>query len=139
MTALTRISISLEEKLLREFDRHSRREGYPTRSEAVKALIRRALAENEWAEDRGTAAGTLVIVYDHHKHDLLHQLMHVQHDYGDVIISSQHVHLDHDNCMETITVRGASARLRELTAALKTVKGLKHQALVMAASGPAMP
>ncbi len=133
MPTLARISISLEEELLEKFDRRVREDGFPTRSEAVKALIRRALVENEW-ERGGPVAGTVVIVYDHHKHDLLHQLMHIQHDYGDVIISSQHVHLDHDNCMETVTVRGDAARIRQLAAALKSVKGLKQQTLVMGAT-----
>ena len=134
MTTLTRMSISLEEELLQEFDRQVKADGYPTRSEAIKALIRRSLVENEW-ERGGLVAGTVVIVYDHHKHDMLHQLMHAQHDYSDVIISSQHVHLDHHNCMETITVRGDAARIQGMNAALKAVKGLKQHAQVITGGG----
>jgi len=85
--------------------------------------------EKEW-DSGGLVADVVVLVYDHHKHGLVHQLMHIQHDHGQAIISSQHVHLDHDSCMEMVTVRGEAAEVRQLVATLRSVKGLKHTALL---------
>jgi CopG family nickel-responsive transcriptional regulator len=134
MSELARVSISLEEPLLKRFDRLVRDEGYPTRSEAVKALIREALVEKEWVRGR-EVAGAVTLVYDHHKRALVHGVMDVQHDFGDVVVATQHVHLDHHNCLEIVTVRGRVKRIQALVAALKAVKGIKHSALVMTSTG----
>lgn len=138
MPGLARCSISIDKDLLRAFDEQTAREGYPTRSEAVKALIRKALIEREW-ERGGQVAGALVMVYDHHRPDLVHQLTHVQHDHSDAIISSQHVHLDHDNCLEMVTVKGDADDIRLLLATIRSVKGIKHTALVMTSAGVSLP
>jgi len=138
VSELTRFSVSIEKGILDAFDAMVAREGYPTRSEAVKALIRDELIEKEW-ESSGIVAGALVLVYDHHKHDLVHRLMHIQHDHGDAIISSQHVHLDHDNCLEVITVKGKTRDIQELVAGVKSIKGIKHSSLVMTTAGEGVP
>ena len=138
MSQLTRLSVSLEKPLLEAFDRLVEREGYPTRSEAVKALIRKALIEEEW-HGSGTVAGTMMLVYDHHRHDSVHKLMHIQHDFGNVVISAQHVHLDQDNCLEMVTVKGRADRIRQFAKAVKAVKGLKHSMLLTTTGGAGVP
>ena len=130
MAGVARISISLEEKLLERFDRLVADEGYPTRSEAVKALIREALVHKEWVKGR-EVAGAVTLVYDHHRRSLVNRMLDIQHEFGGVIVATQHVHLDHHNCLEVATVRGRVGRIRELVSALKSVKGIKHCALVM--------
>jgi len=134
MTRLTRISISLEEDLQRRFDRLAAAEGYPTRSEALKALIREHLVRKEWTRG-GIVAGAVTLVYDHHARELVSRLLDVQHDFVDVIVSNQHVHLDHHNCLEIVVVRGRTGRIQRLVSALKSVKGLKHHGLVMTTAG----
>lgn len=134
MSKLVRMSVSLEEDLLRRFDRHVKREGYPTRSEAMKALMRQGLVEREWDVD-GHVAGAVTLVYDHHKRGLSRRLTDIQHDFGPVIISTQHVHLDHDHCMEVIVVRGKASRIHDLVAALKSIKGIMHHSLSMTSAG----
>ena len=134
MANLRRISISLDDSLLKRFDRHVGRQGYPTRSEAIKALMRQNLVEDEWSRDRDVA-GAISIVYDHHKRGLTDRLTDVQHDFGTVIVSTQHVHLDHDHCLEIIVVRGDARRIRKLATALRAVKGITHNALVMTTTG----
>jgi CopG family nickel-responsive transcriptional regulator len=134
MSGAERFTVSVEPELLEAFDRHVEREGMATRSEAVKHLMRNALIEQEW--DRGgNVAGALVMVYDHHRRDLVQKLTDVQHDYGDTIISTQHVHLDHDNCLEVVTLKGRAADIRTLVGAIKALKGLKHTSLVMTTTG----
>jgi CopG family nickel-responsive transcriptional regulator len=127
---VSRISVSLEGPLLERFDKLVMDDGYPTRSEAVKALISQALVQQEWGAGR-EVAGAVTMVYDHHKRSTVTGLLDVQHDAGDVIVASQHVHLDHHNCMEVVTVRGPGERIHALVKAMKSIKGIKHGALLM--------
>ncbi|MFC1671637.1 nickel-responsive transcriptional regulator NikR [Planctomycetota bacterium] len=138
MSGLARFSVSVEEELLKALDTFVAAKGYPTRSEAVKHLVRNALVETMW-KAKGTVAGVIVMAYDHHKRDVVRKLLEVQHDHSDVIISTQHVHLDHDNCMETITVRGRAGRIKKLESAIRSLKGLKHSDLMVTAGGRAVP
>ncbi|RJO64411.1 MAG: nickel-responsive transcriptional regulator NikR [Myxococcales bacterium] len=134
MSKLTRISISLEEDLQKQFDQVVEEEGYPTRSEAIKSLIRQRLVQREWIKGN-LVAGAITMVFDHHVHEVANKLLSVQHDFVDVIVSTQHVHLDHHNCMETIIVKGKPRRIQRLVSELKSIKGLKHQSLVMTTTG----
>jgi CopG family nickel-responsive transcriptional regulator len=134
MPGVTRFSVSLEERLLRQFDKLIRSSGYPTRSEAVKAIIRKALIEHKWIEGENVA-GTITMVYDHHKRNLVTNLLKIQHDFGKTITASQHVHLDHDHCLEVLVVRGKVAEVKELNFKLKSIKGIKHCELTITSSG----
>ena len=137
MANLKRISISLEENLLTRFDRQADRQGYPTRSEAVKALMRQNLVEQEWSGNQ-EVAGAISIVYDHHRRGLTNKVMDVQHRFGSEIVSTQHVHLDYSYCLEIVVVRGKAGQIQKLAAALRSVKGIKHNALVMTTTGRGM-
>jgi CopG family nickel-responsive transcriptional regulator len=132
--ALTRFSVSLDEGLVRQFDARIKAERCPTRSKAVGDLIRDALVQTEW-QDGEEVAGAIVLVYDHHKRDIVKTLTDVQHDCHDAIISTQHVHLDHDNCLEIIAVRGTPTEVDAIVKRLKAVKGLKHVSLAAGTTG----
>ena len=132
--AIVRFSVSLENDLVDKFDRKIKAERCPTRSKAVGDLIRESLVRNEWQEGK-EVVGAIVLVYDHHKRDILQRLTDVQHDCHDAIISTQHVHLDHDNCMEIVAVRGKSADIEAIHKRLKAVKGLKHVSLAAGTTG----
>jgi len=134
MSNVTRFSVSVEPELLSAFDAFAAREGVSTRSEAIKQLMHNALVEKEW-ENGTTVAGALVMVYDHHRRELLRKLMDIQHDFVDIVISTQHVHLDHDNCLEVVTLKGDAGDIGRLVGAVKSVKGLKHSSLVMTTTG----
>jgi len=131
---IERVSVSIEKPLLEKFESYISGNGFPTRSEAVKSLIRRALVEQEW--QKGTdVAGAISIVYDHHKRGTMEKLTEAQHDFGGLIVCTQHVHLDHHNCMEVIVVRGRAVKIRNLLNRIKAIKGLKHSSLMMATTG----
>ena len=132
--SLTRFSISLDEGLVRQFDTKIKTDRCPTRSKAVGDLIRASLVQTEWrAGDK--VAGAIVLVYDHHKRDIVKRLTDVQHDCHDAIISTQHIHLDHDNCLEIIAVRGKPHEIDAIVKRLKAVKGLKHASLAAGTTG----
>jgi CopG family nickel-responsive transcriptional regulator len=137
MSNLTRFSVSLDQPLLERFDRQIKKDGYPTRSKAVADLISEALVKHEWKEGKEIAAA-IVMVYDHHKRGLSTKLTHVQHDYHHLIVSSQHIHLDHDNCLEIVVVKGRPEKVRQLARKLKGTKGVKYASLAAASTGKAL-
>ena len=133
---LRRFGVSIESNLLDEFDSYIEKRGYKNRSEALRDLIRRELVSSQWSERADEeGAGAIIIVYDHHQKELVNNITNIQHDYHDVIISSQHVHLDYDMCLEVIVVKGKIATLFELEAKLKVIKGVKHALLAKSTLG----
>jgi CopG family transcriptional regulator, nickel-responsive regulator len=131
---LVRFGVSLEGELLRRFDAFIGAEGYSNRSKAIADLIRKEFVGDVFAKG-GEVAGAVTMVYDHHKREVVNKLLDMQHDYGDIIISTQHVHLDHDNCLEIIAVKGPGAKVKILADSLKTVKGVKHSTLSVTSAG----
>jgi CopG family nickel-responsive transcriptional regulator len=134
MSELVRFSVSIDRDLLKRFDRQIGAAGYPTRSKAVADLMRDSLVVEEWRTG-GEVAAAIIMVYDHHKRDLSNRLTRIQHDYHDLIISSQHVHLDHDNCFEIVVVRGLPEKIMALTRKLKATKGVKYTSVATASTG----
>ena len=134
MSSLVRFGVSLEKGLLYSFDQRIREKRYTNRSEAIRDLIRDDLVKKEWLDNR-EITGAITLVYDHHKRRLLNLLMDVQHDYHDSILSTQHIHLDHNNCMEIVVIKGKPKEMNELYGKLKSAKGVKHAGFAMATTG----
>ena len=135
MSRLVRFGISLGEDLLARFDRLVVAwRGYASRSEAFRDLIRASLVEEEW-RGGGEVAGAITLVYDHHRKDLVSRLTDLQHDAHGLIVSTQHIHLDHDHCLEIIAVRGRAVGVRRLADALRSVKGVLQGSVNMASTG----
>ena len=134
MSELFRFGVSLEKDLLDKFDKIIKAENYSNRSEAFRDLIREKLVKTEWQRG-GNVAGAITLVYDHHKRDLLNVLTDIQHDFHNLIISGQHIHLDHNNCLEIIVVKGKPGEIKDLANKLKSAKGVKHSQLSMTSIG----
>jgi len=134
MGELIRFGVSLDAALLKGFDKLLKERGYTNRSEGIRDLIREQLVRKEWLE--GTEiAGAITLIYDHHKRELLNKITDIQHDFQKIIISTQHVHLDHDNCLEIIAVKGPAKDVQRLADTLKAIKGVKHGSLNMSTTG----
>jgi CopG family nickel-responsive transcriptional regulator len=131
---LVRFGVSLDGDLLRKFDAYLEKEGYSNRSQALAGLIRKEFVAADFAGG-ATVAGAVTLVYDHHRRETVNRLLDIQHDHGGIIISAQHVHLDHDNCLEIIAVKGPGAKVKALADALKAVKGVKHATLSVTCAG----
>ncbi len=134
MSTTVRFGVSLERDLLVKFDRLAKEKNYTCRSEALRDLIRQELVQKQWQEG-GEIAGAITLIYDHHKRALVNKLMDIQHDFGGMIISSQHIHLEHNNCLEVIAVKGSAKEAQKLSDSLKSVKGVKHGTLSMSTTG----
>ena len=134
MSSITRFGISLDKGLLEKFDKLIESKSYTNRSEAFRDLIREDLVKTEWKKNK-EIVGAITLIYDHHKRELVNKLMDIQHDFGGIIISSQHIHLDHNNCLEIIAVKGFSKEAQKLADSLKSVKGVRHGTLSMSTTG----
>ncbi len=139
MSEIVRFSVSLEDDLLEQFDRYCRQQRFATRSEAVRQLVRDALTKHAWANESHEVAGTLTLVYDHHRPQLRDHLTKLQHDHTELVVSTLHAHLTHDLCLEVIVLRGPSGKLQQIAAQLRGLKGIYKGELVMASAGPHCP
>ena len=134
MAQLSRTGVSLEDGLLKEFDRLIAKRGYSNRSEAIRDLIRNALLE-EIVDANEQVVGTLTLVYDHHVPGLSEKLTETQHGAGAMILAATHVHLDHHYCLEVIMMKGKSKALRAVADGMLALKGVELGKLVLTNSG----
>ena len=129
---MERFTISLNEELARQFDEHIRSKGYGNRSEAVRDLLRDLLSTQSLErEEAPFCVAALSYVYNHHARDLAERLTSLQHDHHDLVLSSMHVHLDHENCLETVMLRGHTAAVQAFANALTSEPQLRHGLLNM--------
>ena len=128
--SIVRFGVSLEKELLEELDNYASENQFANRSQAIRHLINNNIVTSKW-QCNNTVAGSITLVYDHHKRDLGNRLTRLQHHYHDVIMSSQHFHLDSDICMEIIAVKGKAVILTELADKLIALKGIQHGKLTM--------
>jgi CopG family transcriptional regulator, nickel-responsive regulator len=138
VSTLYRFGISLEVSLIKEFDKHIQGKNYKNRSEAIRDLIREDLVKKQWLCDN-EVAGAITMNYDHHKRELVNKLMDIQHDFQKTVISTQHIHIDHHNCLEILAVRGKARDVENLASKLKSQVGVKHVALSMSTTGSSLP
>jgi len=132
---LSRIGVAIDTDLLERFDRLIEQRGYTNRSEAFRDLIRDELVQKMWESPDSEVVGTVTLVYDHHVRMLNDKLIDLQHDFHRSILSTLHVHLDHDNCLEVLVVRGKAGTVRKIADALISTKGVKHGRLTITTSG----
>lgn len=133
MSDLSRIGVAIESNLLAQFDRLIARRGYPSRSEAFRDLIRDSLVEESAASGGTTVVGTITLVYDHHVRQLGERMTSLQHEFHHSVLSTLHVHLDHDHCLEVVVVRGKAAEVKRMADALTSMKGVKNGRLTITA------
>ena len=136
---VVRFTVSVPQTLAKQLDRMTREKGYDNRSLAVADMIRGQLVEHRQNYGDHDIAGTITLVYDHHKQHVQAALTDIQHDHHDVIISTLHVHLDHDNCLEVLAVRGKAGTIKKIADELIAAKGVKHGKLTVTSSGKDLP
>jgi len=135
----TRFSVSLPASLARALDQMKREKGYDNRSLAIADMVRAHLVEHRQQKSDAEIAGSITLVYDHHRHHLLDLLTDLQHDHMDKIIATLHAHLDHDNCLEILAVRGRADGIKRLADEMIGAKGVKHGKLTITSTGRDLP
>jgi CopG family nickel-responsive transcriptional regulator len=133
---LMRIGVSLPENLLAKFDEIILQRGYSSRSEGIRDSIRSYIVHYEWMSDvQGERVGVITIVYSHTQSNLESNLTEIQHEFSSIIQSSMHVHLDHDNCLEVVVLRGEGKDVRTAAEKMMALKGVKHVKLTTTSLG----
>ena len=133
--SLCRFSVSMASGLAEQLDEMVKAKGFANRSQALAEMVRDELVAYHGETASREIAGTVTLVFDHHKRNIQSLLTDIQHDHGDLIISALHVHLDHHTCMEVLAVRGASAAVRKMADRLISAKGVKHGRLTVTTTG----
>jgi CopG family nickel-responsive transcriptional regulator len=129
---MQRITITLDDALAEQFEHYRKSRGYDNRSEALRDLIRDRLGHEQLASaDANDCLATLTYVYNHHQRELAKRMTRLSHDHHDLAISTLHVHLDHDNCLETVLLRGSLARVHAFADAVSTETGVRHARLYL--------
>ena len=128
--SLKRFGVSLEEDVLDALDGFVKENGFANRSQAIRFLVEKNVAEKKWQCDR-VVAGTIIIMYDQSKKDITLRITEIQQQYQNVILSSSQYYLNESFCLHIVTVTGVAHRLTELSDRLITIKGIKHGKLVM--------
>lgn len=129
---LVRFSVAMPESLLMNFDEFVARRGVAkNRSEVVRDLVRDVLVRSRAEEVGAEVVGTLTIVFNHHASEVQETLHAVQHSYLGIVVSSMHVHLDEENCLEVIILRGETTDVHLVADRLAGTKGVKHSGLVV--------
>jgi CopG family nickel-responsive transcriptional regulator len=124
---LDRFTISLDPDLANDFDALIRLQGYANRSEAVRDLIRQALESSRQSSGKSKHAVAVVsYVYNHHEKTMAERITNTHHDHHDLVVSSTHVHLDHDNCLEAIFLKGKTEQVTRFANHLTAMAGVRH-------------
>lgn len=123
--SVERIAISLDREVLEKLGISMGKRAHWNRSKAVSDILRDHLTKEEWQAGKGRRVGTISLVYAHHSHGVLERITEIQHDSGASIISTLHVHLSHDECLEVIAVRGEAGRIAEIGNRLASMRGVK--------------
>ncbi|MDW8044606.1 MAG: nickel-responsive transcriptional regulator NikR [Nitrososphaerota archaeon] len=129
-SGVVRFSVSVSPELLKEFDEVTNIIGYD-RSKAIQQAMRNFLNEYKWRyEEKGLAVGAIVLIYNHEVRGLEDSLTDIQHHYRDIIQSSIHIHLDEQNCLLQVVVKGEVMNIRRLAKDLMNRRGVKQLKLV---------
>ena len=120
---LVRFSVTVPEDLLNEFESSLSPTG--NRSEAIRNLMRDYISNERWRVGKKKVFATVTIVYDHHIPELTEKLTEAQHDSGEIVLCSTHVHINHTTCLECVITRGLSNEIQKFIAALKNIRGIK--------------
>jgi CopG family nickel-responsive transcriptional regulator len=132
---IIRFGISADQRLLEDFDKLIRKEGYVNRSEAIRDMIRDQLVKFHWEDNNKETIGTINLVYKHGLRKLAEKIAELQHHNHTHIVSSLHVHLDNDRCFEVLIVKGQASQIQEVADRLIGIKGVIHGKLSMSTTG----
>ena len=128
--AVSRFGVSLDEELLKALDEYVQENNFSNRSQAIRFLVEKNLVEKKWKCDN-IVAGAITLVYNTKKKEIRSRIQDIQADNTEIILSSQLFHLNPENCMEIVAVKGPSSKLTELSDQLIAVKGIQHGKLIM--------
>lgn len=125
MADIERIGVSLDSDLLADFDKLIAQQGYQSRSEAIRDLVRQQLSRERLSDPETQAVAAVCLVYDHHATKLTEKLVALQHSHLLQAISSMHVHLDKHDCLEIIVLRGQVGEINRVGEQILSMKGVK--------------
>jgi CopG family nickel-responsive transcriptional regulator len=131
MEKVIRFGVSIKPDLLKKFDKNIKKKGYTNRSEAIRDLIREKIITEEIFDPDVQSIGTLTMIYDHHEGNLTDKLLNLQHKHNEEILVTTHIHIDYNNCLEILVLKGKVKKIQKLADSIKAIKGIKHGEVVI--------
>jgi CopG family nickel-responsive transcriptional regulator len=125
MSQIERIGVSLEKELLSKFDKLIAKQGYQSRSEAIRDLVRQQLSDEQVGDPKAKAVAAVILVYDHHSTKLMEKLTSLQHSHLLQTISAMHIHLDAHECLEVVVLRGRVGEIKKTAENIVSLKGVR--------------
>ncbi len=125
-STLTRFGVSMEESLLKNFDKLVALKGYSNRSEAFRDLVRKSIMQHIYEDGEQVIAGSILLFYNHDQRKLVEEMTRIQHEHHDLILATTHFHISAENCLELIVVKGKVKAVQKLSHELTTLKGVSH-------------
>jgi CopG family transcriptional regulator, nickel-responsive regulator len=133
---MQRVTVSLEETLAEAFDALVAEQGYGSRSEAVRDLVRKAIRDRRGETTEGDCVANLSYVYSHHVRALAQRLTEISHEHHDLVVATFHIHLDHEHCLESTMLKGPTSQVRALADAIRAERGVRFGELNLIAVRP---
>ncbi|HOJ31848.1 MAG TPA: nickel-responsive transcriptional regulator NikR [bacterium] len=131
---IVRFGVSLEKDLLEIFDRKIKQKKYATRSKAIADLMRKEIIQQRWRTGK-EVAGAIVFIYNHHRRNVVDKIIDIQHDFSNIVVSTQHVHLSHDECLEIVVIKGKPQMVETLADNIRSTKGVEHCVVAFTSTG----
>lgn len=128
---MQRVTITLDDDLMQALDRFIGQRGYDTRSEAIRDLLRAGMGSERPRDDRKSCVATLIYTYDHDRRELSKRLTNAFHDHHDLALSTLHVHLDRERCMEVTVLKGRAGEIRHFADHLVAERGVRYGQVVI--------
>ncbi|MDD5064039.1 MAG: nickel-responsive transcriptional regulator NikR [Phycisphaerae bacterium] len=135
MSQIERIGVSLEKELLAKFDKLIAKQGYQSRSEAIRDLVRQRLSDKQVGDPKAEAVAAVILVYDHHSTKVMEKITDLQHSHLLQTISAMHIHLDEHDCLEVIALRGRVSEIKKTAESIISIKGVKLGRINFVAAG----
>jgi CopG family nickel-responsive transcriptional regulator len=125
MSQVERIGVSVEKELLSKFDKLIAKQGYQSRSEAIRGLVRQRLSDEQMSDPKAEAVAAVILVYDHHSTKLMEKITSLQHSHLLQTISAMHIHLNEHDCLEVVVLRGRVGEIKKTAENIVSIKGVK--------------
>lgn len=135
MGQVERIGVSLEKELLAKFDKLIAKQGYQSRSEAIRDLVRQQISDKQVEDPKAEAVAAVILVYDHHATKLMEKLTSLQHSHLLQTISAMHIHLNEHDCLEVVVLRGRVGEIKKTAENIISIKGVKLGRINFVAAG----
>ena len=126
-----RISMSLPETLLEEFDNVLADRAYNSRSKGIRDALNDYILRYKWINEiDGNRIGVVSIIYDYNYKGVMKKVADAKHDFKEYVDASMYIYLTDIYCLEVVAVKGDISKIKELIGKIMRLKGVENVKLI---------